>query len=123
MKPAGGTQITVVTLSFLLVLPALAAWNLRIPFSQVFPITNSDKLSELDLEALEKRGLLGEAAYFIDEEIESQRGKEKWPQSVKSSFSHRDQEIVGSGVARPLNFSLPSFPHCNNSMCTAALRG
>ena len=60
---------------------------------------------------------------FLAEEIESQRGKEKWPQSVKSNFSHRDQEIVGSGVARPLNFSLPSFPHCNNSMCTAALRG
>ena len=32
-----GIQITVVTPSFLLVPPALAAWNLRIPFSQVFP--------------------------------------------------------------------------------------
>ena len=49
----------------------------------------------MDLEALEKRGLLGEAAYFTDEETESQRGKEKWPQAVQSRFSHRDQEIVG----------------------------
>lgn len=40
MKLAGGTQITVVTPSFLLVPPALATWNLRIPFSQVFPIIN-----------------------------------------------------------------------------------
>lgn len=41
----------------------------------------------------------------------------------QSRFSHRDQEIVGSGVAQSLNFSLPSFPHCNNSMmCKAAQR-
>ena len=42
MKPGRGwgIQITVVTPSFFLVPPALAAWNLRIPFSQVFPIIN-----------------------------------------------------------------------------------
>ena len=54
----------------------------------------------MDLEALEKRGLLGEAAYCTDEEIESQRGKEKWPQAVQSRFSHRDQEIVGKKKKR-----------------------
>ena len=78
----------------------------------------SNRLSELDLEGLGRGGLLGEAAYFTDEETESQRGKEKWPRPLKSRSSAGIKRLLVLKLGKSLNFSQPSFPHCPNSTCT-----